>query len=146
MLKYCIVFCLLCLFSNNRIKGFTEICPSSDGTKILLENSFSSCIDGSKPSYYIRLAEDSRFSKWHIFFEGAGWSYELQTCIRKTAKPIGTSKYYPTCIPGSMMNFYELKGSSLIQPMKDWNSVLVKECDGSSFLDSYMSIAEVSSF
>ena len=91
------------------------------------------CLDGSKPAYYYRPGHGEGKDKWIVFFEGGGWCYDLEQCYLRSKTVLGSSKDYTPTLDNEVLKFY-LSSSEQTNPlMFNWNTVLVKYCDGSSY-------------
>eukprot|EP01032_Pedospumella_encystans_P021764 gene21764-24680_t len=91
------------------------------------------CLDGSKPAYYYRAGHGEGKDKWIVFFEGGGWCYDLEQCYLRSKTILGSSKDYTPTLDNEVLKFY-LSNSEQTNPlMHNWNTVLVKYCDGSSY-------------
>ena len=91
------------------------------------------CIDGSPPAYYIRKGYGDGFEKWIVFFEGGGWCYDMEQCYLRSKTVLGSSNDYTATLPKDGLKFY-LSSDEKVNPlMYNWNTVLVKYCDGGSF-------------
>eukprot|EP01084_Bolivina_argentea_P105426 188781_1 len=98
------------------------------------------CIDGSVPVFYWRPGKDDGLNKFVIYFDGGGWcdglkekvSYPCQdSCVHRATSQFGTSTGY-----AQYMNTDTgcMSTDSSINPLSyNWNVVLVKYCDGSSY-------------
>lgn len=110
--------------------------------KYLTKDSLAKCIDGSLPAYYIRYGIDSGRNKWIIFFQGGGWCYDIESCLNRSKKSLGSSKEYPSRIKRSTSSI--LYDDSKINPMTyNWNTVDIRYCDGTSFAGNTTKIYKV---
>jgi len=102
------------------------------------------CLDGSPPAYYIRKGYGEGRDKWIVFFEGGGWCYDLEQCYLRSKTILGSSKDYYAELPNDELKFY-LSSNELVNPMMyNWNTVLVKYCDGSSYAGDAIQTYKVS--
>lgn len=107
---------------------------SSSALRIFLpKESQAKCLDGSSPAYYLRHGSGSGKNKWIILFEGGGWCYDKEQCYHRSKTVLGSSKHYPQYISADHMNFYISQAADANPLMYNWNTVLVRYCDGSSF-------------
>lgn len=112
-------------------------CGKREAARIFIPESeypHALCMDGSRPAFYFRKGRNDGIQKWHIFFEGGGWCYDLDECIRhRRFSDVGSSKRYPSCLASWKMRYY-VNGDRERNPMMyNWNTVTVKYCDGGSY-------------
>jgi uncharacterized protein (DUF779 family) len=102
-------------------------CKSTASVLHLLREA-GSCLDGSSPAFYLRQGTKN---KWHVHFEGGGWCFDKEQCYLRSKTHLGSSRNYPKCIwtHGNYLSD-EMSESPM---MHDWNTVLVKYCDGGSY-------------
>jgi len=104
--------------------------PSCAYTKHDITSSSAVCLDGSKPSYFIRQRKALPSNKWHVFFEGAGWCFTSDSCRKRSQTSLGSSHSHK-CV-----GVYEgyLSPSAEKNPvLHDFNYVHVRSCDGGSW-------------
>ena len=101
--------------------------------RFLPQDSPAKCLDGSSPAYYFRHGSGSGINKWIVLFEGGGWCYDLEQCYLRSKTVLGSSKSYPHSIPKDKMDFYISENENTNPQMFNWNTVLVKYCDGGSY-------------
>eukprot|EP00602_Paraphysomonas_sp_CaronLab_P003841 CAMPEP_0185039530 /NCGR_PEP_ID=MMETSP1103-20130426/36456_1 /TAXON_ID=36769 /ORGANISM="Paraphysomonas bandaiensis, Strain Caron Lab Isolate" /LENGTH=269 /DNA_ID=CAMNT_0027578453 /DNA_START=284 /DNA_END=1090 /DNA_ORIENTATION=- len=91
-------------------------------------------MDGTPASYYVRQSVAGKH-KWHIHFEGGGWCFSLYECKYRAGNSLGSSSQYPEC--GNEFKYstaYFSRDASENPGLHDFNVVIVKYCDGGSFL------------
>eukprot|EP01038_Epipyxis_sp_PR26KG_P004243 gene4243-6022_t len=96
------------------------------------------CLDGTLPSFYLRKSPHFNTSnvqskKWFVFFEGGGWCYNLRQCYLRSKTILGSSRAYPFTLNNSSFNYYLSNNDEYNPLMFDWNIVLVRYCDGTSY-------------
>jgi hypothetical protein len=107
--------------------------PAATLVQFLSEESGAKCLDGSPPAYYIRHGSGTGKHKWIVMFEGGGWCYDLEQCYLRSKTTLGSSKMYPDVLSEDDMRFYISHNPEINPHMHNWNTVLVRYCDGSSF-------------
>ncbi len=152
------VFMLLIFISllyYNLVKGSLPLEKSVEATiecdgakKYVVHNSANTarCIDGSPPAYYHRSGFGDGKDRWIIFFEGGGWCYDLEACALRSKTILGSSITYTKCLSDGAMNFYMSSNANRNPMMHNWNSVLVKYCDGSSYAGDTVAVFRVRSY
>lgn len=73
-------------------------CAANDAQKFLLPSQLyplATCMDGSRPAYYLRRGTGSGAHRWMVFFEGGGWCYTLEACQQRMHTDLGSSLSYP---------------------------------------------------
>ena len=86
---------------KSNAEEFTEQyrrCGRTDARKFLLPAAMyprATCMDGSRPAYYLRRGTGTGASKWVVFFEGGGWCYSLEACRQRARTDLGSSLSYP---------------------------------------------------
>ncbi len=136
--------------SKERVNGLTETdtqllrCNEQSPQLHFVEDVNAKCIDGSSPAYYVRHGWSDGKDKWIVFFEGGGWCYDLEACKLRSATILGSSKAYPKCLKNNAMNFYISARQGSNPLMHNWNTVLVKYCDGSSYAGDAVQSFDVS--
>ncbi|GJP72854.1 hypothetical protein CLOP_g3619 [Closterium sp. NIES-67] len=90
------------------------------------------CLDGSMPGYYLREGYGTGANKWILFLEGGGWCFSPRQCANRAKTDLGSSINWPSV---SDVHFGGVASADAgINPgFYNWNVVLVKYCDGSSF-------------
>ncbi|CAI5458490.1 unnamed protein product [Closterium sp. Yama58-4] len=90
------------------------------------------CLDGSMPGYYLREGYGTGANKWILFLEGGGWCFNPRQCANRAKTDLGSSVNWPSV---SDVHFGGVASPDAgINPQfYNWNVVLVKYCDGSSF-------------
>mmetsp|Transcript_28054 Transcript_28054/g.39956 ORF Transcript_28054/g.39956 Transcript_28054/m.39956 type:complete len:496 (+) Transcript_28054:21-1508(+) len=133
--------------SIQNVQPFNSHCGINEAELVLLKNSNTSldiprCLDGSSPAYYIRRGFEDGEKKWVIHFEGGGWCYDLEACYLRSQTILGSSKKYSKCVGSNTLKFYmsHLKKENPL--MHNWNTVLVKYCDASSYAGNAVNIFE----
>jgi len=112
-------------------------CGTREAARILIpqkEYPEAMCMDGTRPAFYLRKGKGDGLKKWNIFFEGGGWCYDIDECIRhRRFSDVGSSRRYPSCLASWKMKYY-VNGDKERNPMMfNWNTVTVKYCDGGSY-------------
>jgi O-palmitoleoyl-L-serine hydrolase len=111
--------------------------PPDSYERFFVNDDQARCIDNSKAAYYVRPGFGSGQDKWHIHFEGGAWCYTLSDCKTRSTTPLGSSSSYVRCIrpdyPGKFVRGYFSVSESINPPLYNFNTVLVKYCDGGSF-------------
>lgn len=107
--------------------------PAATFIHYLSKESGASCLDGSPPAYYLRHGSGSGKNKWIVMFEGGGWCYDLEQCYLRSKTILGSSELYPTVLSEDEMRFYISHAPGINPYMHNWNTVLVRYCDGSSY-------------
>lgn len=109
------------------------VAPTIPITLHYVNHESAKCLDGSKPAYYYRPGFGEGKDKWIVFFEGGGWCYDVEQCYLRSKTVLGSSKDYAPTLDDEVLKFY-LSSSEQTNPlMHNWNTVLVKYCDGSSY-------------
>ncbi len=98
--------------------------------KFTVDDPDAFCLDGTKPAYYVRAGDES---KWVISFEGGGWcgspqglSETLEDCYRRSKTDLGSSSNYP-----DTFNYWDgMLGDNPDNYFKDWTFVYFKYCTG----------------
>ncbi|CAI5464511.1 unnamed protein product [Closterium sp. Yama58-4] len=100
------------------------------------KNSRARCLDGSPAGYYLRRGFGSGANKWIMILEAGGWCFNAKSCANRAKGPLGSSKKWP---PTSDVKYGGVGSTdSAVNPaFYNWNLVLVKYCDGSSFTGGY---------
>lgn len=112
-------------------------CGTREAARILIPEAVypnAICMDGSRPAFYLRKGRGDGIKKWNVFFEGGGWCYDLDECIRhRRFSDVGSSKMYPSCLASWKMKYYVSGDKDRNPMMYNWNTVTVKYCDGGSY-------------
>lgn len=108
-------------------------CESYQAKLFFVTDTNAKCIDGSSPAFYFKNGSGSGINKWFVFFEGGGWCYTLEDCLSRSKGRLGSSDTYPKCLDNSDMKFYLSSKRSQNPLLYNWNIVLVKYCDASSY-------------
>ncbi|CAI7883995.1 unnamed protein product [Closterium sp. NIES-54] len=100
------------------------------------KNSRARCLDGSPAGYYLRRGFGSGANNWIMILEAGGWCFNAKSCANRAKGPLGSSKKWP---PTSDVKYGGVGSTdSAVNPaFYNWNLVLVKYCDGSSFTGGY---------
>ncbi|GJP42232.1 hypothetical protein CLOM_g1823 [Closterium sp. NIES-68] len=104
---------------------------------LLSKNTYRArCLDGSPAGYYLRRGFGSGASNWILILEAGGWCFNAKSCANRAKGPLGSSKQWP---PTSNVQYGGVGSTdSAVNPaFHNWNLVLVKYCDGSSFTGGY---------
>ena len=97
------------------------------------------CLDGSVPVFYWRRGSHDGINKFIIYFDGGGWcgGYDQRispcqdTCTHRAFDKFGSSKGYKMYMDNDKGC---MSTNAAINPLAyNWNTVLVKYCDGSSY-------------
>ncbi|KVH91479.1 Pectinacetylesterase [Cynara cardunculus var. scolymus] len=89
------------------------------------------CLDGSPPAYQLAKGFGDGVSNWLVHIQGGGWCNSVQDCVsRKTLiYGLGSSKLMtPLNFTGILSN--EKEQNPIFY---NWNRVIMRYCDGSSF-------------
>lgn len=99
------------------------------------------CLDGSIPRYYI--AKGTQLKKYHIYLEGGGWCSGVtqqygrgfDSCLSRRYSALGstTTSFDQPYLELTQASTEFSLTPSLNPLMYDWNAVLVRYCDGTSF-------------
>ena len=119
-------------YKSSYTNSSTE-CSSLQASRVYVTDTNAKCIDGSSPAFYIKNGSDYGINKWFVFFEGGGWCYTLSDCLTRSKGRLGSSKTYPKCMDNTDMKFYLSSERSRNPLMYNWNIVLVRYCDASSY-------------
>jgi hypothetical protein len=106
-----------------------------DSYLLYLNDSEARCLDGSFPGVFYRPAstDSPNQDKWHIHFEGGGWSFSSESLVQRSGTIHGSSSKLPKMMSWKLFVGYEnifLKRNPL---MCDWHHIYVPYCDSSSF-------------
>ncbi len=114
-----------------------QSCKDQDGVlNLIINNKQAKCLDGSPPGYYVSKGRDIGLKKWFVHFEGGGWCPNYENCLKRSTTALGSSKQYSQCLPSSSMKHYQSGLKNANPMMFNWNRVIVKYCDGSSYASS----------
>uniref|UniRef100_A0A0D6QVS9 Pectin acetylesterase n=1 Tax=Araucaria cunninghamii TaxID=56994 RepID=A0A0D6QVS9_ARACU len=88
------------------------------------------CLDGSPPAYYFDNGFGSGANNWLVFIEGGAWCQDKGSCMDRAKTYLGSSLYMDkqTAFDGILHN-----QQSYNPDFYNWNRVVVRYCDGSSF-------------
>ncbi|XP_057821347.2 pectin acetylesterase 8 isoform X2 [Cryptomeria japonica] len=88
------------------------------------------CLDGSPPAYNFVRGYGSGANNWVISLEGGGWCTDIESCTRRAKSGMGSSLYMgeKEAFSGILSN-----RESRNPDFYNWNRVVVRYCDGSSF-------------
>jgi hypothetical protein len=91
------------------------------------------CLDGSAPLYYVSPATTAAGrDKWEIHMEGGAWCQDAQACT--TWWGFRSTDVDPDTEPPEFQAVTGYFNRSLpTNPMRDWNYVFIRYCDGWSF-------------
>ncbi|KAM7468994.1 hypothetical protein LguiA_007177 [Lonicera macranthoides] len=98
------------------------------------------CLDGSPPAYQFDKGVGEGANNWLLHIQGGGWCYSVQTCQQRATSELGSSKLM------GRNNFTGILSSNneLNPHFYNWNRVLVRYCDGSSFTGDVEKVDPVS--
>jgi len=71
--------------------------------------------------------------KWHVHFEGGGWCYTLDSCLKRSKTALGSSKQYLSCLNLNKRGFYFSTNPKQNPILYNFNTVYVRYCDGGSY-------------
>eukprot|EP01052_Picozoa_sp_SAG31_P038638 SAG31_NODE_5202_length_2678_cov_30.889492_2_plen_353_part_00 len=118
----------------------------------------ASCLDGSSYVFYFRAATNPGAArKWSFHIQGGGWCPNVEDCAERALTYLGSS--VSGCIGCSNTSWQDMElmqgcegnrwcgplisASEAVNPLAhDWNAVVLRYCDGSSFLGSSTSPLE----
>lgn len=110
------------------------------GLEMLTNKNGAVCLDGSTPAIYTFEPDDisKAPNKLLIYFEWSpnGWcvkedlSTSLDSCLKWAENDFGSSKNYES----NIMFLDGMLSSSAEGAFKDWYKVIIKSCDGGSFI------------
>ncbi|CAJ1942025.1 unnamed protein product [Sphenostylis stenocarpa] len=99
----------------------------------LVENAISQgavCLDGSPPAYHFDKGVGEGINSWIVHMEGGGWCKDVNDCLGRKKSRLGSSNQMVEDIYFSGI----LNNDRQYNPdFYNWNRVLVRYCDGSSF-------------
>ncbi|KAM7510682.1 hypothetical protein LguiB_009557 [Lonicera macranthoides] len=89
------------------------------------------CLDGSPPAYHFDKGKGKGINNWLVHLEGGGWCNSVEKCSNRSKDPTGLGSSHKMVPRG----FYGiLSNSKKDNPnFYNWNRVMVRYCDGSSF-------------
>ena len=107
-----------------------------DMARVLLSDAAASparavCLDGTPGAFYLRRGAGAGASRWFVHLQGGGWCSSLADCAARAGSDLGSSAAYPEAV--SSTGGYYSKDFRLNPLMADWNHVLVRYCDGTSW-------------
>ena len=111
-----------------------------------LPDSDAVCLDGSPAALYYRPSTSaSESTSWIFILEGGGWCVDAEDCERYAASSEhGSSRTYASTRTyetlGGLVG--ETRRTALFHPFAHFNQVVLKYCDGASFLGSQKSGGE----
>jgi hypothetical protein len=88
------------------------------------------CLDGSPPAYHLQRGFGSGANSWLVHLEGGGWCSDIQSCSERARSALGSSLYMGKTIPFTGV-LSDLQSEN--PDFYNWNRVMVRYCDGSSF-------------
>ncbi|XP_020263712.1 pectin acetylesterase 8-like isoform X2 [Asparagus officinalis] len=88
------------------------------------------CLDGSPPAYHLSPGFGSGVNNWLVHMEGGGWCNNVTTCLDRKDTRLGSSNKME-----KQFNFSAILSNnrSFNPDLYNWNRVLIRYCDGSSF-------------
>lgn len=88
------------------------------------------CLDGSPPAYHLQRGFGSGAHSWLVHLEGGGWCSNISSCSERARSALGSSLYM-----GNATIFTGVLSGILSEnpDFYNWNRVMVRYCDGSSF-------------
>lgn len=95
------------------------------------EKTGAKCLDGTPGAYYWRPGSGDGMKKWYIHHEGGGWCTDLDDCKSRSGTDLGSSKAYPAS--QDLGGGYFSADPAANPMMYNWNSVILRYCDGGSF-------------
>eukprot|EP01084_Bolivina_argentea_P281698 482018_1 len=103
------------------------------------------CLDGSVPDFFYRPGFDDGIHKFHIYLQGGGWCGSITNCAERAGTDLGSSKFdanYSNIAAGAPY----LSSQQYINPLAyNWNSILIRYCDGSSYASNNETIIKYNS-
>ena len=122
----------------------------------LTEYPLAKCLDGTPAYYYIRNATSSaNASKWVIHIQGGGWCSTPDSCASRAGTNLGSSAHAKTheadvqdlnLVHGCQNNRWcgaLMVNDPVTNPLAhDWNAVLLRYCDGASWIGSVQDAVE----
>ncbi|XP_060205300.1 pectin acetylesterase 8-like isoform X1 [Lycium barbarum] len=92
------------------------------------------CLDGSPPAYHLDMGHGSGLRSWIITIEGGGWCDKISNCYNRSNGRLGSSTKMQLQQPPTYTFGGILHNDPKTNPdFYNWNRVLVRYCDGSSF-------------
>eukprot|EP00397_Hematodinium_sp_SG-2012_P014198 GEMP01014429.1.p1 GENE.GEMP01014429.1~~GEMP01014429.1.p1 ORF type:complete len:666 (+),score=131.17 GEMP01014429.1:22-2019(+) len=125
---------------------WTGLLTMADPSVFIRKPSSGRCLDGSTTNYYI--APGSSRS-WLIYLQGGGWCSELpyaenynwdstishpDNCQHRATTYLGSSNY--DVLWRDLRHKGYLSGDPMRNPLAAWRRVIVRNCDGTSFLST----------
>nr|GME10296.1 pectin acetylesterase 7-like [Ipomoea batatas] len=92
------------------------------------------CLDGSPPAYQLKKGGPEHQHNWLIYMEGGGWCRSVKECRARTLEHRGSSKHMmenSALLFGGILNDNPKYNPS---EFRKWNVVIMRYCDGSSFI------------
>ena len=99
--------------------------------KYLLDD--SRCLDGSPGAYHFTKGKDDGATKWLVSIEGGAWCFTNEECYNRSFTDLGSSKSYTPYELTDIFGNYFIRNPSTDNYMHNWNMILLRYCDGSSF-------------
>ncbi|KAL1530987.1 [Wnt protein] O-palmitoleoyl-L-serine hydrolase [Salvia divinorum] len=126
------VLVCLCIFVQSLVNG-QDIDPLVNVTYIKGGVAKGAvCLDGSPGAYYFGQGFEDGIDNWIVYLPGGAWCYSEENCLSRSKynNNTGTTKY---AAPKSFTTF--LSQNRIINPdFYNWNRVLIRYCDGASFM------------
>jgi hypothetical protein len=107
-------------------------------TKYEVTDSDARCLDGSRGSYHVLPAKNLSSTKYFVHFQGGGWCYDFDSCLKRSLTSFGSSKSIGRCDTPVLPGIYKYFA-------KTHHVVQINYCDGGSFSGNASASADVSS-
>ncbi|KAG8390824.1 hypothetical protein BUALT_Bualt01G0123700 [Buddleja alternifolia] len=108
-------------------------CEGNDKVDVtILESAVSKgavCLDGSPPAYQYAKGFGDGAKNWMVYLEGGGWCDSKSDCLKRANEALGSSKKITPNYFGGILS--QSRTTNL--DFYNWNRVMVRYCDGSSF-------------
>jgi len=139
-LKYWLTFIILLikLVFNDSVdlslpSKSSHACEHGEALLYTLTSPQAKCIDGSPYTFNFRKSKINS-KKWIVFMDGGAWCYTIEDCIDRGNTFLGSSKHdNPPCLSRDRLHNHMNIDQTVNPYMHDWNVVVMRYCDGSSF-------------
>ncbi|KAL8201134.1 hypothetical protein R6Q57_012473 [Mikania cordata] len=124
----CLPHTLVCVLIFLKVEGTSEVAIT------IIKGAVAKgavCLDGSPPAYQFDAGFGDGVHSWLVHMQGGGWCNSVNDCHTRAYSHYGSSKKMKSFdynFTGILSNKQELNPS-----FYNWNRVVLRYCDGSSF-------------
>ena len=134
-LAQAVVFTVVVVLAAAVASASSAITSFNNYSLVLLKDyDDAKCLDGSPGAFYFRPSPVPDTRKFIIFFQGGGWCYTPEDCLKRSKTRLGSSKSYEPTLGADGLSGGVLSPNCTENPdFCDFNVMHFMYCDGSSY-------------